>query len=106
MKSRTFFTAACVLATAIAPSLANAGTTGAMETHVAIVRTSDLNLSSPQGQATLHARIAGAVSRVCGSATGAISMEERRAVSVCRTKARNAALAVARTRGDQQLAQR
>jgi UrcA family protein len=106
MTSKTFFAAACVLAAAIAPSLASAATTDAMETNVAVVRTSDLNLSTPQGQATLNARIAGAVSRVCGSATGAISIEERRAISVCRAKARNTALAVARTREGQVLAQR
>ncbi len=106
MKHNTFFAAAFVLAAAVAPSLASAATTGAMDTQVAVVRTSDLNLATPQGQSTLNARIAGAVNRVCGSATGALSIEERRTISVCRAKARNTALAVARTREGQMLAQR
>lgn len=107
MTHKTFFTAAFVLASALAPSLATAATASdGTETSVAVVRTSDLNLASPEGQSTLNARITGAVNRVCGTATGAISIEERRAITACRAKARNTALAVARTREGQVLAQR
>lgn len=106
MTHKTFFTAAFVLASALAPALAAAAPIGGYETQVAVVRTSDLDLSSPKGQSTLNTRIASAVNRVCGSATGSISIEERRAITVCRTKARNTALAVARAREDQVLAQR
>jgi UrcA family protein len=107
MTNKIFLTAAFVLASALAPSLATAATTSeGTETSVAMVNTSDLNLASPQGQATLHARISGAVNRVCGTATGAMSIEERRAITVCRAKARNSALAMARSREAQVLAQR
>ncbi len=106
MKSKTFLTAAFVLASALAPALASAAPANGMETKVAVVHTSDLNLASDEGQSTLAARIASAVNRVCGTPTGSIGIEERRAISACRTKARNSALAVARTREDQVLAQR
>lgn len=106
MTNKTFIAAAFVLASALAPSLASASTSEGTDTSVAVVRTSDLNLSSKAGQATLNARITGAVNRVCGTATGAISIEERRAITVCRAKARNSALAMARTREAQVLAQR
>lgn len=107
MTSKSFFAAAFVIASAMAPVLASpAMAADAAETQVAVVRTSDLNLYSPQGQSTLRARIAGAVNQVCGSAAGVLSIEERRAISVCRTKARNTALAAARTREDRMLAQR
>lgn len=74
--------------------------------NVAVVRTADLNLASDEGQTTLKARIAGAVSRVCGSATGMISHEERLAINTCRAKARRAALAAAMPHQDPVLAQR
>lgn len=107
MTNKTFLAAAFVLASAIAPTLAAAApTSGGMETKVAVVRTSDLNLASPQGQATLGTRISVAVNRVCGSGIGSISIEERRAITQCRAKARNTALAIARIRKDQVLAQR
>jgi UrcA family protein len=76
------------------------------EVSVAVVRTADLNLTSDEGQATLKARIAGAVTQVCGTNTGTISLEERLAINACRAKARNAALAAARSRNDQVLARR
>ncbi|GEO00878.1 hypothetical protein NSE01_27100 [Novosphingobium sediminis] len=106
MSQRSFLTAAFILASALAPSLAAAATASdGMEQSVAVVRTSDLNLASPEGQSTLNARITGAVNRVCGTATGAISIEERHAITVCRAKTRNTALAVARIREGQMLAQ-
>ena len=107
MMHKTFCTATFVLASALAPALAAAAPlSNGMETKVAVVRTSDLNLASPEGQSTLGARISAAVNRVCGSAAGSISIEERRAITVCRNKARNAALAVAKTREEQVYAQR
>lgn len=107
MTTKTFLAAAFVLASAIAPSLASASTmVGGMETTVAVVRTADLDLGTEQGQSTLHARISGAVNQVCGTATGSLNLEERRAVTACRAKARTAALAVAGIRQDQVLAQR
>lgn len=109
MTCKTFFFAATfVLGSAIAPSLATAATPAdAMETNVALVNVADLNLASPEGQSTLNARIIGAVNRVCGAASGPISIEERRAISACRVKARSTALADARTRREVQvLAQR
>ena len=105
MTSKTFLAAACVLASALAPTLASAAT-DAYETKVAVVRTGDLDLRTPEGQSALNARISGAVNRVCGTTAGSIGVEERRAITVCRAKARNAALAVAKTREDQMLAMR
>ncbi|WP_298194777.1 UrcA family protein [Novosphingobium sp.] len=106
MTNRIFFASAFVLASALAPTLATAAPANGMETKVAVVHTSDLNLASDEGQSTLDARITSAVNRVCGTATGSIGIEERRAIAVCRTKARNSALAVARPREDKVLAQR
>jgi UrcA family protein len=107
MTIKPFFTAAFVLASALAPVLALAAPlSDGMVTKVAVVRTSDLNLASAEGQSKLAARITGAVNRVCGTATGSISLEERRAITVCRAKAHNAALALARTREETVLAQR
>ncbi len=107
MTMKPFLAATFVLASAFAPVLAIAAPlSDGMETKVAVVRTSDLNLASAEGQSTLAARITGAVNRVCGTATGSISMEERRAVTSCRAKAQNAALALARSRETTVLAQR
>lgn len=107
MATKKFLTAAFVLASALAPALAAAAPfADAMETKVAVVRTSDLNLASDEGQSTLNARITSAVNRVCGTATGSISIEERRAITQCRTKAHNSALALAKSREELVLAQR
>lgn len=107
MTNKTFLAAAFVLASAIAPTLAAAAPmSDGMETKVAVIRTSDLNLASPQGQSTLGTRISVAVNRVCGASFGSISLEERRAITKCRAKARNTALAIAKIRQDQVLAQR
>ncbi|WP_421853279.1 UrcA family protein [Novosphingobium sp.] len=107
MTNKTFLAAAFVLASALAPALAVAApNSGAMETKVAVVRTADLNLASPQGKSTLGTRIAFAVNQVCGAAASTVSIEERVAITKCRAKARNTALAVAKIRQDQVLAQR
>ena len=99
--------AAVTLAALLAPALASAApVSDEANVQVAVVRTSDLNLSSEEGMTTLMARINGAVGHVCGTPTGTISLEERLAINTCRTKARTAALAAARSHSDQRLAQR
>ncbi|WP_298194776.1 UrcA family protein [Novosphingobium sp.] len=74
--------------------------------NVAVVRTADLNLASEEGLTTLKARISGAVSRVCGTASGTTPLEERLAINTCRAKARRAALAAAVSQQAPVLAQR
>lgn len=107
MTNKNFLAAAFVLASALAPVLAIAApNAGAMETKVAVIRTADLNLASPQGQSTLGTRISVAVNHVCGTTVGSVSIEERRAITKCRAKARHTALAIAKIRQDQVLAQR
>lgn len=99
--------AAAALVAMLAPAFAHAAPASEEATvQVAVVSTADLNLSSDEGQATLKARISGAVNRVCGTSTGTISLEERSAINTCRAKARSAALAAVRSRQDQVLAQR
>jgi UrcA family protein len=105
MTNKTFITA-FVLASALAPALATAAPSNGMETTVAMVRTADLNLASAEGRATLGSRITGAVDRVCGAASGTVSIEERRIITACRAKARTTALAAAKVRADQTLALR
>lgn len=101
------FAATVALAALLAPVFANAAPVSDDATvQVAVVSTGDLNLSSDEGMATLKARIAGAVNRVCGTSTGTISLDERLAVNTCRAKARTAALAAARSYSEQVLAQR
>lgn len=98
---------ALAFAAMVTPAFASAAPAAEDATvQVAVVTTSDLNLSTDEGQSTLKARIAGAVNRVCGTSTGTISLEERHAINACRAKARHAALAAAKARGDQMLAQR
>ena len=107
MTIKPFFAAALTLASALAPVLAIAAPlSDAMETKVAVVHTSDLNLASPEGQSTLGARITAAVNRVCGTATGSISLDERRAITACRAKAHNSALALVKSSEERVLAQR
>jgi UrcA family protein len=101
------FAAAISLAAMLTPAFANAAPVSDDATiQVAVVSTADLNLTTDEGQATLKARISGAVNRVCGTSTGTISLEERLAINTCRAKARNAALAAAKSHQDQVLAQR
>lgn len=111
MICKTFLTATFAAAFAFgaitAPAFANtAPATDDGNVSVAMVRTADLNLANADGQATLKARIAGAVNRVCGTSTGTITPQERLAINTCRAKARRAALAAAKSREDQVLAQR
>lgn len=111
MNTKTFL-AATIAATftfgaMAAPAFASAAPVADETTvQVAVVTTADLNLASEEGQSTLKARIAGAVNRVCGTSTGTITPQERLAINACRAKARTAALAAAKSRGDQMLAQR
>lgn len=56
MNQKRFFTAAFVLASALAPALAAAAPMDGYATSVAVVRTSDVDLSSLHGQSTLDAR--------------------------------------------------
>ena len=99
--------ATVALAALLAPALANAAPASNEATvQVAVVRTSDLNLSSDEGMTTLKARIDGAVGRVCGTSNGTISLQERLAINTCRAKARTAAMAAIRSHSDQVLAQR
>lgn len=112
MNTKSFLAATFVPAVAFAalaaPAFASAAPVADDATvQVAVVSTADLNLSSNEGMATLKSRIAGAVNRVCGTSMGTISLDERIAINTCRAKARNAALAAAKSsRGDQMLAQR
>lgn len=99
--------AAAALAAMMVPAFANAApVSDEVTVQVAVVKTSDLNISKDEGMATLKARIAGAVGRVCGTATSTISLQERLAINACRAKARRAALAAARSQSEQVLAQR
>lgn len=101
------FAATVALAALLAPVFAFAAPAGEEATvQAAVVSTSDLNLSSEEGMATLKARITGAVDRVCGTVNATVTLEQRRAISTCRTKAHNAAMAAVRPRSDQMLAQR
>lgn len=111
MNTKTFFAATfaatIALAATSAPAFASAApAAGETDIQVAVVNTADLNLSSNEGQATLKARIFGAVNRVCGAPTGTISLEERLAINTCRINARRAALAAAKSQEDPVLAQR
>lgn len=105
MTSKTVI-AAFVLASALAPALAAAAPSNGVETKVAVVRTADLNLASPEGRSTLGSRITGVVDRMCGTSSGTVSIKERRVIAGCRAKARSMALELARIRQDQTLAQR
>ena len=107
MITKTFIAAATlVLVSSLVPAHAAAATSGGYEVSVATVQTADINLSSPEGKSALKARIASAVNKVCGVSSGSIDIEERRAINACRAKARTAALASARAREEQALAQR
>ncbi len=106
MTTKTFLFAATFAFAAISAPAFAAPAADDATINVAVVRTADLNLASDEGRSTLMGRIAGAVNRVCGTATGTISLEERIAINACRAKARNAALAAARAQNDQVLAQR
>lgn len=107
MIPQTFIAAATlVLASSLIPASAAAASTGGYEVNVATVQTNDINLSTPEGKAALKARIANAVNKVCGVSGGSIDIEERRAINACRAKARTAALASAKIREEQALAQR
>jgi UrcA family protein len=99
--------ATVVLAAMLIPAFANAApVSGDAIVQVTVVNTSDLDLSSEHGMSALKSRIADAANRVCGETTGTITPQERFAINACRAKARHAALAAARSRGDQVLAQR
>lgn len=107
MTRKTFLAATFAFAAITAPALVHAApVANDANVSVAVVHTADLNLASDEGQATLKARISGAVSRVCGTSTGTITQQERQAINACRAKARNAALAAARSQSDQMLALR
>lgn len=99
--------ATVVIAAMLVPVFANAApVSGDAIVQVATVRTSDLDLSSDEGMSALKSRIAVAANRVCGETTATITPQERLAINACRAKARHAALAAARSRQDQTLAQR
>ncbi|MBX9885311.1 MAG: UrcA family protein [Novosphingobium sp.] len=109
MTSKTFFAATLAFAamTAFTPAFASAAPAAdEADVSATVVRTADLNLASDEGMSTLKARIAGAVNQVCGTSAGTMTVQERLAINACRAKARNAALAAARSRNDQMLAQR
>lgn len=107
MNTKTILAATFAFAAFATPFFAMAAPAeGIADVSVAVVHTADLNLASEAGQSELKARIAGAVSRVCGTATSTINLEERLAINACRAKARTAALAAAKSREDQVLAQR
>lgn len=86
---------ALVLTPSIAPSIAFAASDDGREPTMIAVRIGDLNLGSASGKATFKARIASAVSRVCGVSGGTTDLNERQAVMQCRAKARHDALAAA-----------
>ena len=88
--------AATALVTIAAPSVAIAQT-GGYETASSQVRFDDLNLSTRSGQASLDARIAGAVRTVCGVSSGRTTLKESQAQRDCASKARGEALAAAKT---------
>ena len=86
--------AATALVTITVPATAQ---TGGYETATTEVHFDDLNLSTPSGQASLDARIAGAVRKVCGVSSGRTTLMERQAQRDCARKARGEALAAAKT---------
>lgn len=101
------FVAMAALVAFVAPIYAFAApVTDDVIVEATVVTTADLNLANEEGRSALKTRIASAVNRVCGASNGTISLEERLAMNACRAKARNAALAAAKSRGDQVLAQR
>ena len=71
--------------------------TGGYKTATTEVRYDDLNLSTRSGQASLDARIAGAVRKVCGISSGRTTLQESQAQKRCASKARGEALAAAKT---------
>lgn len=88
--------AATALVTIAVPTAAIAQT-GGYETTTSKIRYDDLNLSTSSGQATLDARIAGAIRTVCGVPSGGTTLKESQAQRVCARKARGQALAAAKT---------
>ena len=89
--------AATALVTIAAPSVAIAQT-GGYETATSEVRFDDLNLSTRSGQASLDARIASAVRKVCGISSGrTTTLRESQGQKHCASKARGEALAAAKT---------
>ena len=86
--------AATALVTIAVPAIAQ---TGGYETATSEVRFDDLNLSTRSGQASLDARIASAVRKVCGISTGRTTLQESQAQKRCASKARGEALAAAKT---------
>ena len=91
----TTLIAATALVSAIVPTAAIAQTDG-YETVTTEVRYDDLNLSNRSGQATLDARIAGAVRKVCGVSFGRTTLLESQAQRRCASKSRGEALAAAK----------
>lgn len=83
--------AALVLAPSIASSCVHAEAVDGRETVSTAVSYADLNLSSPQGQATMKARIAAAVTNVCGTPDNNLML--RMEINKCRTKAMHDAYA-------------
>lgn len=81
---RTLTTVATVAA-ALASASAIAAPT---ETKSRAVDYADLNLATPAGVATLHHRIAAAISAVCGGFEGGLTLEETMDIEKCRTNAR------------------
>ena len=86
--------AASVLA-ALVPAAASADI-GSGDNYVARVESSDLNLSSKAGQATLAHRIDAAADKVCGY-TGTVSLRDFTASAACRAGFEKAALGQANT---------
>jgi len=91
----TTLIAATALVSAIVPAAAIAQT-GGYETAATEIRFDDLNLSTRTGQASLDARIAGAIRKVCGVSFGPPSLSESQAQRRCASKARGEALAAAK----------
>lgn len=85
--ARTVLAAAALIAT---PAIAHA------EAFSTTVSYADLNLSTPQGQATLKSRIAMAVTKVCGANDAMLDLAQRVEISKCRAKASHDAYASAK----------
>lgn len=83
------------VALVLTPSIAVAASNDGREATTTAVRIGDLNLATASGKATLNARVASAVNRVCGVSGGVVDLQERQVVNQCRAKARHDALAAA-----------
>lgn len=90
----TIFKIVCTAA--IAASAASAAQAETGEQRQIAVRTADLDLSAPQGQATLDRRINTAVKQVCDLNSSIRDMNQRRHAQQCAATARGQAMAQVR----------